>query len=130
MDGPESSNSSAAIGGCYENGISTGAENAITELNAAKDTLYMHSKCKRENEDNDSSPLGKFLYLKNSDSLPRNSPLCDLGHNNANYLYSYNEVEKSFFLRMKCVLAKRNAGLTSGGYKVSNAFWVIFELHQ
>lgn len=27
------------------------------------------------------------------------------------------EIEKSFFLRMKCVLAKRNAGLTSGGYK-------------
>lgn len=30
------------------------------------------------------------------------------------------EAERSFFLRMKCVLAKRNAGLTSGGYKVSN----------
>lgn len=30
------------------------------------------------------------------------------------------EMERSFFLRMKCVLAKRNAGLTSGGYKVSN----------
>ena len=29
------------------------------------------------------------------------------------------ELERSFFLRMKCVLAKRNAGLTSGGYKVS-----------
>ncbi|XP_051974317.1 SIM bHLH transcription factor 1b [Xyrauchen texanus] len=28
------------------------------------------------------------------------------------------EVEQSFFLRMKCVLAKRNAGLMSGGYKV------------
>ncbi|XP_040574313.1 single-minded homolog 2 isoform X1 [Lepeophtheirus salmonis] len=28
------------------------------------------------------------------------------------------EMEKSFVLRMKCVLAKRNAGLTSGGYKV------------
>ncbi|XP_030637568.1 SIM bHLH transcription factor 1b [Chanos chanos] len=28
------------------------------------------------------------------------------------------EVERSFFLRMKCVLAKRNAGLASGGYKV------------
>ena len=28
------------------------------------------------------------------------------------------EVERSFFLRMKCVLAKRNAGLTSAGYKV------------
>ncbi|XP_071439795.1 protein single-minded-like [Hetaerina americana] len=28
------------------------------------------------------------------------------------------EVERAFFLRMKCVLAKRNAGLTTGGYKV------------
>ncbi|KAK7907726.1 hypothetical protein WMY93_016338 [Mugilogobius chulae] len=33
------------------------------------------------------------------------------------FLQEY-EVERSFFLRMKCVLAKRNAGLTSGGYKV------------
>lgn len=29
------------------------------------------------------------------------------------------ESERAFFLRMKCVLAKRNAGLTNGGYKVS-----------
>ena len=29
------------------------------------------------------------------------------------------ELERQFVLRMKCVLAKRNAGLTSGGYKVS-----------
>ena len=28
------------------------------------------------------------------------------------------EVERSFVIRMKCVLAKRNAGLTTGGYKV------------
>ncbi|CAH1799245.1 unnamed protein product [Owenia fusiformis] len=28
------------------------------------------------------------------------------------------EIDRSFFIRMKCVLAKRNAGLTSGGYKV------------
>ncbi|XP_038622096.1 single-minded homolog 2 [Tachyglossus aculeatus] len=28
------------------------------------------------------------------------------------------EIERSFFLRMKCVLAKRNAGLTCSGYKV------------
>lgn len=28
------------------------------------------------------------------------------------------EIDRSFFLRMKCVLAKRNAGLTCGGYKV------------
>ncbi|CAG7785195.1 unnamed protein product, partial [Allacma fusca] len=27
-------------------------------------------------------------------------------------------LERAFFLRMKCVLAKRNAGLTTGGYKV------------
>lgn len=30
------------------------------------------------------------------------------------------EAERSFFLRMKCVLAKRNAGLTCGGYKVGD----------
>ena len=28
------------------------------------------------------------------------------------------EIERNFFLRMKCVLAKRNAGLTNGGFKV------------
>jgi len=28
------------------------------------------------------------------------------------------EVERAFVVRMKCVLAKRNAGLTAGGYKV------------
>uniref|UniRef100_A0A8C1WKI1 SIM bHLH transcription factor 1b n=1 Tax=Cyprinus carpio TaxID=7962 RepID=A0A8C1WKI1_CYPCA len=34
------------------------------------------------------------------------------------HLIHEHEVERSFFLRMRCVLAKRNAGLTSGGYKV------------
>uniref|UniRef100_A0A672NIX9 Single-minded homolog 1-like n=1 Tax=Sinocyclocheilus grahami TaxID=75366 RepID=A0A672NIX9_SINGR len=34
------------------------------------------------------------------------------------HLIHEHEVERSFFLRMKCVLTKRNAGLTSGGYKV------------
>ena len=28
------------------------------------------------------------------------------------------ELERAFVIRMKCVLAKRNAGLTSGGFKV------------
>lgn len=28
------------------------------------------------------------------------------------------EIERAFVIRMKCVLAKRNAGLTTGGYKV------------
>ncbi|XP_034539270.1 single-minded homolog 2 [Notolabrus celidotus] len=35
-----------------------------------------------------------------------------------NHLSAEYELERSFFLRMKCVLAKRNAGLTCGGYKV------------
>ena len=43
---------------------------------------------------------------------------------NSNYVPSQAlptiEIERTFFLRMKCVLAKRNAGLTSGGYKVYN----------
>lgn len=36
------------------------------------------------------------------------------------------EMERSFFLRMKCVLAKRNAGLTCGGYKVSHYSFIPF----
>ena len=28
------------------------------------------------------------------------------------------EIERAFFIRMKCVLAKRNAGLTNQGWKV------------
>lgn len=36
-------------------------------------------------------------------------------------LLSEYEIERSFFLRMKCVLAKRNAGLTCSGYKVGGA---------
>ncbi|XP_026702326.1 single-minded homolog 2 [Athene cunicularia] len=34
------------------------------------------------------------------------------------FMLSEYEIERSFFLRMKCVLAKRNAGLTCSGYKV------------
>ena len=33
------------------------------------------------------------------------------------------ECERAFFIRMKCVLAKRNAGLTNAGYKVSLFFY-------
>ena len=40
-------------------------------------------------------------------------------HNHFNQPSRTIEIERSFFLRMKCVLAKRNAGLTSSGYKVS-----------
>lgn len=36
------------------------------------------------------------------------------------------ELERAFFLRMKCVLAKRNAGLTTAGYKVSLRRFIKF----
>ncbi|ESO89288.1 hypothetical protein LOTGIDRAFT_106747 [Lottia gigantea] len=42
----------------------------------------------------------------------------NIGHVNLFTYFPDIEIERSFFLRMKCVLAKRNAGLTSGGYKV------------
>ena len=35
------------------------------------------------------------------------------------------EIERSFVLRMKCVLAKRNAGLTNGGYKVGTVITLL-----
>lgn len=35
------------------------------------------------------------------------------------------EIERTFFLRMKCVLAKRNAGLTTSGYKVRKRFFYM-----
>lgn len=38
------------------------------------------------------------------------------------------EIERTFFLRMKCVLAKRNAGLTSAGYKVSHYILIWLRL--
>ena len=40
-------------------------------------------------------------------------------------------LQRTFFIRMKCVLAKRNAGLTSSGYKVSSIrclFYVVYAI--
>lgn len=37
------------------------------------------------------------------------------------------ELERAFVVRMKCVLAKRNAGLTSGGFKVSFQKLILFK---
>jgi single-minded-like protein len=41
------------------------------------------------------------------------APLPTYSPNNNEY-----EIERSFFIRMKCILAKRNAGLTASGFKV------------
>lgn len=35
------------------------------------------------------------------------------------------ELERAFLLRMKCILAKRNAGLVTEGYKVRNANYIF-----
>lgn len=40
------------------------------------------------------------------------------------------EFSRTFFIRMKCVLAKRNAGLTSEGYKVKRIDKQIFEIRN
>nr|XP_027195673.1 single-minded homolog 2-like [Dermatophagoides pteronyssinus] len=63
-----------------------------------------------------------YEYIHPADHEEMNSVLngsnSDPNNHHQHYYYTFNEMEKSFFLRMKCVLAKRNAGLTSGGYKV------------
>lgn len=49
-------------------------------------------------------------------------------HNHFNQPSRTIEIERSFFLRMKCVLAKRNAGLTSSGYKVRGVSDCLFNV--
>ena len=53
-----------------------------------------------------------------------------IGHHGRNNNEAEYEIERSFVIRMKCVLAKRNAGLTTGGYKVGSfsAFTYILRL--
>lgn len=66
-------------------------------------------------------------YTSNDqDCLLTNDALIYNNHNviNSNYNVPAQslptiEIERTFFLRMKCVLAKRNAGLTTQGYKVN-----------
>ncbi|XP_055852885.1 protein single-minded isoform X1 [Episyrphus balteatus] len=53
----------------------------------------------------------------NSLNLPPNTPNPYVSGQGERGSYTI-EIEKTFFLRMKCVLAKRNAGLTSSGFKV------------
>lgn len=81
-------------------------------------TCYENGDCKQEGEESEAL-LGKCYF--HGMASGRNGILTESGqyHSSSDhYLYSFTEMEKSFFLRMKCVLAKRNAGLTSGGYKV------------
>ncbi|KAM6970066.1 single-minded homolog 2 [Aplochiton taeniatus] len=58
-----------------------------------------------------------FEYIHPSDHDEMTAVLSAHQPLHHHFLQEY-EMERSFFLRMKCVLAKRNAGLTCGGYKV------------
>uniref|UniRef100_A0A674B2I2 SIM bHLH transcription factor 2 n=1 Tax=Salmo trutta TaxID=8032 RepID=A0A674B2I2_SALTR len=58
-----------------------------------------------------------FEYIHQSDHDEMTAVLSAHQPLHHHFLQEY-EIERSFFLRMKCVLAKRNAGLTCGGYKV------------
>uniref|UniRef100_A0A667Y8X6 SIM bHLH transcription factor 2 n=1 Tax=Myripristis murdjan TaxID=586833 RepID=A0A667Y8X6_9TELE len=58
-----------------------------------------------------------FEYIHPSDHDEMTAVLSSHQPPHHNFSQEY-EMERSFFLRMKCVLAKRNAGLTCGGYKV------------
>lgn len=62
-------------------------------------------------------PLGKARAGAGTGSRHHPSPWLTACPSLRSSLPEY-EIERSFFLRMKCVLAKRNAGLTCGGYKV------------
>uniref|UniRef100_A0A8C3TVR0 Uncharacterized protein n=1 Tax=Catharus ustulatus TaxID=91951 RepID=A0A8C3TVR0_CATUS len=55
-------------------------------------------------------PLHPHLLQGTANKSRNKSAVC--------FVLSEYEIERSFFLRMKCVLAKRNAGLTCSGYKV------------
>uniref|UniRef100_A0A673JLH7 SIM bHLH transcription factor 1a n=1 Tax=Sinocyclocheilus rhinocerous TaxID=307959 RepID=A0A673JLH7_9TELE len=60
-----------------------------------------------------------FEYIHPADHDEMTAVLTAHQPYHSHFVHEY-EMERSFFLRMKCVLAKRNAGLTCGGYKVSH----------
>ncbi|XKL62017.1 hypothetical protein PGB90_001850 [Kerria lacca] len=59
-----------------------------------------------------------YEYISPSDHDEMSAILNGIPNNTHPPIIQEFEITKSFFLRMKCVLAKRNAGLTSAGYKV------------
>ncbi|KAG8229738.1 hypothetical protein J437_LFUL007913 [Ladona fulva] len=67
----------------------------------------------------DHDEMTAVLSLHQAPPPPAQQQQPGLVHHAAAHVVHAFEVERVFFLRMKCVLAKRNAGLTAGGYKVS-----------
>lgn len=86
------------------------------QCNSSNHQQFCQSASKHTKPDNESVKC--YFHSDNSISQRSCGVLSDGYNTPIDYLYSFAELEKSFFLRMKCVLAKRNAGLTAGGYKV------------
>ncbi|NXJ61972.1 SIM2 protein, partial [Rostratula benghalensis] len=61
---------------------------------------------------------GKIMYISETASVHLGLSQVFILSTSMWFVLSEYEIERSFFLRMKCVLAKRNAGLTCSGYKV------------
>ncbi|XP_076820158.1 single-minded homolog 2-like isoform X1 [Clavelina lepadiformis] len=62
----------------------------------------------------------EYLHINDHDEMKAvlTAPPAPCQNSSCPQIYPEYEAPRSFFVRMKCVLAKRNAGLTSGGYKV------------
>ena len=72
---------------------------------------------------NASSHSCQTKFTTNNDNLINSSTSTNQTSYSSNQLNAFTdycvlEFKRSFFIRMKCVLAKRNAGLTTQGYKV------------
>ena len=78
-------------------------------------TVHPTTACQNATSDSGDANVGIGV-----DATTSPSATFDLSGNRQNSDLEF-EIERSFVVRMKCVLAKRNAGLTSGGYKVSLA---------
>jgi single-minded len=85
----------------------------------------------------DHSATPPLVSNSNSSNIPpANHQLVNMPNHGYNHHQIYHrhqetqtiEIERTFFLRMKCVLAKRNAGLTTSGYKVCNSTTSSFYL--
>ncbi|XP_029375215.1 single-minded homolog 2 [Echeneis naucrates] len=68
----------------------------------------------------------EYIHPSDHDEMTGVLSVCQPSHHHTSPDF---EVERSFFLRMKCVLAKRNAGLTCGGYKVIHCSGYL-KVHQ
>lgn len=88
------------------------------------------------NNDNSFNTQPVLNHNNNHPSFPQHNnnpqpPIHNHHHHNHHHMPRHQEtqtieIERTFFLRMKCVLAKRNAGLTTSGYKVILFFCILF----